>query len=44
MQLDVGYSVGILVTYRYLSFQQGSNVVLQNLSVKGPMLMANFTF
>ena len=32
------------LTYRYLSFQQGSNAVLQNLSVKGPVLMANFTF
>ena len=36
--------VGASLTYRYLSFQQGNSAVLQHLSVKGPMLMANFTF
>ena len=32
------------LTYRYLSFHQGSNSVVQNMSIRGPMLMANFTF
>ena len=32
------------LTYRYLSFQQGSGAVVQNMSVRGPILMANFTF
>jgi hypothetical protein len=32
------------LTYRYLSFEQNSSAVLQHLSIKGPMLMANFTF
>ena len=32
------------LTYRYLSFEQGNSAVLQHLSIKGPMLMANFTF
>ena len=36
--------VGASLTYRYLSFQQGSSAVIQHLSVKGPMLMASFTF
>ena len=43
----VGYHVGLAdlsLTYRYLSFEQGSSSVVQHLSIKGPMLMANFTF
>ena len=36
--------VGASLTYRYLSFEQGSSAVVQHLSVKGPMLMASFTF
>jgi hypothetical protein len=32
------------LTYRYLSFEQDSSAVLQHLSVKGPMLMVNFSF
>jgi hypothetical protein len=43
----LGYHVGpvdVSLTYRYLSFEQGSNAVVQHLDIKGPMLMANFTF
>jgi hypothetical protein len=43
----VGYHVGpvdVSLTYRYLSFEQGSSAVVQHLDIKGPMLMANFTF
>jgi hypothetical protein len=43
----IGYQTGwagASLTYRYLSFEQGSSAVIQHLSVKGPMLMANFTF
>jgi hypothetical protein len=43
----VGYHVGLAdlsLTYRYLSFEQSSSSVVQHLSIKGPMLMANFTF
>jgi hypothetical protein len=43
----LGYQTGWVaasLTYRYLSFQQGSSAVIQHLSVKGPMLMASFTF
>ena len=43
----IGYQTGwaaASLTYRYLSFQQGSSAVIQHLSVKGPMLMASFTF
>jgi hypothetical protein len=32
------------LTYRYLSFEQSSNAVLQHMSVKGPLLMANISF
>jgi hypothetical protein len=32
------------VTYRYLSFEQNSSALLQHLSIKGPMIMANFSF
>jgi hypothetical protein len=34
----------VSLTYRYLSFEQSSSATLQHLSVKGPMIMANFTF
>jgi hypothetical protein len=43
----LGYHVGpvdVSFTYRYLSFEQGSSAVVQHLDIKGPMLMANFTF
>jgi hypothetical protein len=43
----VGYQTGwagVSLTYRYLSFEQGSSAVLEHLSIKGPMIMANFTF
>jgi hypothetical protein len=43
----LGYRVGpvdVSLTYRYLSFEQGSSAVVQHLDIKGPMLMANFTF
>jgi hypothetical protein len=43
----LGYHVGpvdVSLTYRYLSFEQGSSAVVQHLDIKGPMLMANFTF
>jgi hypothetical protein len=32
------------LTYRYLSFDQGSSATLQKLTVKGPMLAVTFTF
>jgi hypothetical protein len=34
----------VSLTYRYLSFEQGSSATLQNLRVKGPMLAVTFTF
>jgi hypothetical protein len=43
----LGYHTGwadVSVTYRYLSFEQGSSAVVQHLSMGGPMLMVNFTF
>ncbi|MGA8197724.1 MAG: hypothetical protein WB902_30660 [Acetobacteraceae bacterium] len=43
----LGYQTGwagVSLTYRYLSFEQGSSAVLQHLSIKGPMIMANLTF
>jgi hypothetical protein len=43
----MGYQTGwagVSLTYRYLSFEQGSSAVLEHLSIKGPMIMANFTF
>jgi hypothetical protein len=43
----LGYHVGVAdlsLTYRYLSFEQSSSSVVQNLRIQGPMLMANFTF
>ena len=44
----IGYQtsrVDLSLTYRYLSFEQGSNnPVVQHLWVKGPMIMAGFRF
>jgi hypothetical protein len=43
----LGYHAGpadVSLTYRYLSFEQGSNSPVQRLWIKGPMLMANFAF
>jgi hypothetical protein len=33
----------VSLTYRYLSFEQGSSAVVQHLGIQGPMLMVNFT-
>jgi hypothetical protein len=35
---------GVSLTYRYLSFQQSSSGVVQHLWIRGPMIIANFTF
>jgi hypothetical protein len=43
----LGYHIGradLSLTYRYLSFEQGSSAVIQHLDIKGPLLMATFTF
>jgi hypothetical protein len=43
----LGYHAGLAdvsLTYRYLSFEQGSSAVVQHLAIQGPMLMVNFTF
>jgi hypothetical protein len=43
----IGYQTGwagVSVTYRYLSFNQGSGVTVHKLSLGGPMMMVNFTF
>jgi hypothetical protein len=43
----LGYQTGwagVSVLYRYLSFEQGSNVVVRHVNLGGPMLMTNFTF
>ena len=43
----LGYQTGwagVSLTYRYLSFEQGSSTVVQHLGIRGPMLMVNFTF
>ena len=43
----LGYQTGwagVSLTYRYLSFQQSSSAVVQHLWIRGPMIMANFTF
>jgi hypothetical protein len=45
--LRPGYQTGwagVSLTYRYLSFQQSSSAVVQHLWIRGPMIMANFTF
>jgi hypothetical protein len=34
----------VSATYRYLSFHQGGNSIVDNLNLKGPMLMVNFSF
>ena len=34
----------VSVLYRYLSFEQGSNSVVKNLNMGGPMIMFNFSF
>jgi hypothetical protein len=43
----LGYHTGLAdlsLTYRYLTFDQGSDAKLQTLTVKGPMLAVTFTF
>jgi hypothetical protein len=43
----IGYHMAwgdVSVTYRYLSFQQGDSSLIQHLWIKGPLVMANFTF
>jgi hypothetical protein len=43
----VGYQTrwaDLSLTYRYLSFEQGNSAVLQHLSIRGPIMMASFTF
>ena len=34
----------VSLTYRYLSFEQGSGAMLQSLSTRGPMIAVNFRF
>lgn len=43
----LGYQAGwagVSVTYRYLSFEQGSGAVVKHLALGGPMVMVNFSF
>ncbi len=43
----LGYQTGwagVSLTYRYLSFEQGSGALVQHLSMGGPMVMVNFSF
>lgn len=43
----LGYQIGwagVSLTYRYLLFQQSSTAVVQHLWIRGPMIMADFTF
>jgi hypothetical protein len=43
----LGYHVrwgDVSLTYRYLSFAQANNAIVQNLSIRGPILAVNFTF
>jgi hypothetical protein len=43
----VGYHLSwadLSLTYRYLSFEQDNSAVIQHMSIRGPLLMANFTF
>jgi hypothetical protein len=43
----LGYQTGwagVSLTYRYLSFEQGSGAAVQHLTMGGPMMMVNFTF
>jgi hypothetical protein len=34
----------VSASYRYLLFQQGSNAVVQRVALRGPLIMANFSF
>jgi hypothetical protein len=36
--------IGVTIGYRYLSFQQGSNSVIQKLALGGPIILASFRF
>lgn len=43
----VGYHTryaDLTLVYRYLTFEQGSSAVVQNLSIRGPMMTATFRF
>ena len=43
----LGYQTGwagVSVLYRHLSFDQGSNAVIQHLALGGPMVMVNISF
>jgi len=43
----VGYqagSIGVMVGYRFLSFQQSSSAIIQKLSMGGPIIAASFRF
>lgn len=43
----LGYQTGwagVSLTYRYLSFEQGSSSLVRHLNMGGPMVMVNFTF
>jgi hypothetical protein len=43
----LGYRLGwgdVSITYRYLAFEQGSNVVVQRLAIRGPMIAVNIRF
>jgi hypothetical protein len=43
----IGYQTpwsDVSLTYRYLSFEQGSSAAVQHLWVEGPMIMANLKF
>jgi len=43
----IGYKMpwaDLSLTYRYLSFEDGSSGLIQHLWVRGPMIMANFSF
>jgi hypothetical protein len=43
----LGYQAGwgaVSVVYRYLSFVQGGSALVDHITLKGPLLMANFTF
>jgi hypothetical protein len=43
----LGYHTGLAdlsLTYRYLSFEQGNNAIIQHLDIKGPLLMVSFKF
>jgi len=47
MASGLGYQsgwAGVSVTYRYLSFKQGSSALVRHLTLGGPMIMVNFRF